>query len=322
MAQAGKIYYGAQQNPCVITNLSNSNQHKSYFSVSLKTLQQCGACLISLWGLKKSNSYTISPVRVTASISTLEKALEIVLQPIREISGLIKLPGSKPLSNQILTLAALSKGTIVVENLLNSDDISNMLVALNKLGLNVERDSENKCSVIERCGVILPPSLDSNSNIKLYVANAGTAMRPLTAAVIAADGNTRDLVVGLKQFGADVESTHGTNCPFVRVNANSGLPGGKVKLYRSISSQNLTAQLMAASLAPGDFEIEIIDKLIYVPYCEHSDSWDRFFVKGGQKYKSPGNTYVGDDASSATYFFAGAAITGETVTNEDCETNH
>ncbi|KAF8113832.1 hypothetical protein N665_0045s0072 [Sinapis alba] len=350
MAQASRICHCGVQNPCVISNLSKSNQRKSPFFVSLKTQQQP---LISSWGLKKNgmvlNRSVTRPVKVTASVSTAEKASEIVLQPIREISGLIKLPGSKSLSNRILLLAALSEGTTVVDNLLNSDDINYMLDALNKLGLNVERDSENNRAVVEGCGGIFPASLDSKSDIELYLGNAGTAMRPLTAAVTAAGGNASyvldgvprmrerpigDLVVGLKQLGADVECTLGTNCPPVRVNANGGLPGGKVKLSGSISSQYLTALLMAAPLALGDVEIEIIDKLISVPYVEmtlklmerfgvsaqHSDSWDRFFVKGGQKYKSPGNAYVEGDASSASYFLAGAAITGETVTVEGCGT--
>ncbi|CAH8254965.1 unnamed protein product [Arabidopsis lyrata] len=295
------------------------------------------------------NGSEIRPVKVMASVSTAEKSSEIVLQPIREISGLIKLPGSKSLSNRILLLAALSEGTTLVDNLLNSDDINYMLDALKKLGLNVETDSENNRAVVEGCGGIFPASIDSKSDIELYLGNAGTAMRPLTAAVTAAGGNASyvldgvprmrerpigHLVVGLKQLGADVECTLGTNCPPVRVNANGGLPGGKVKLSGSISSQYLTALLMAAPLALGDVEIEIVDKLISVPYvemtlklmerfgvsAEHSDSWDRFFVKGGQKYKSPGNAYVEGDASSASYFLAGAAITGETVTVEGCGT--
>ncbi|ESQ39161.1 hypothetical protein EUTSA_v10001404mg [Eutrema salsugineum] len=351
MAQASRICHGVQS-PSVISNLSKSNQRKSPLSVSLKT-QQPRAYPISSWGLKKSgmmlNGSAIRPVMVTASVSTAEKASEIVLQPIREISGLIKLPGSKSLSNRILLLAALSEGTTVVDNLLNSDDINYMLDALKKLGLNVVRDSENNRAVVEGCGGIFPASIDSKSDIELYLGNAGTAMRPLTAAVTAAGGNASyvldgvprmrerpigDLVVGLKQLGADVECTLGTNCPPVRVNASGGLPGGKVKLSGSISSQYLTALLMAAPLALGDVEIEIVDKLISVPYvemtlklmerfgvsAEHSDSWDRFFVKGGQKYKSPGNAYVEGDASSASYFLAGAAITGETVTVEGCGT--
>jgi 3-phosphoshikimate 1-carboxyvinyltransferase len=121
----------------------------------------------------------------------------------------------------------------------------------------------------------------------------------------------------------------------VRVNAKGGLPGGKVKLSGSISSQYLTSLLMSAPLALGNVEIEIIDKLISVPYVEmtlklmqrfgvtveHNDSWDRFLVRGRQVYKSPGNAFVEGDASSASYFLAGAAVTGGTVTVEGCGTS-
>ncbi|KAL9689890.1 hypothetical protein QQ045_010281 [Rhodiola kirilowii] len=79
-----------------------------------------------------------------------------------------------------------------------------------------------------------------------------------------------DLVIGLKQLGADADCFLGTSCPPVRINANGGLPGGKVKLSGSISSQYRTALLMAAPLALGDVEIEITDKLISIPYVEMS----------------------------------------------------
>ncbi|KAL7238621.1 hypothetical protein ACSBR2_004670 [Camellia fascicularis] len=125
---------------------------------------------------------------------------EIVLQPIKEISDIVKLAGSKSLSNRILLLAALFEGTTVLDNLLNSDDVHYMLGALRNLGLHVEEDR--------------------------------TAMCPLTAAVTAAGGNSSyildgvprmrerpigDLVTGLKQLGADVDCFLGTNCPPVRV---------------------------------------------------------------------------------------------------------
>ncbi|KAL8268371.1 hypothetical protein R6Q59_002169 [Mikania micrantha] len=291
---------------------------------------------------------------VTAAVAAAEKPStspeEIVLKPIKEISGTVNLPGSKSLSNRILLLAALSEGTTVVDNLLNSDDVHYMLGALRALGLNVEENSQIKRATVEGCGGVFPVGKEAKDEIQLFLGNAGTAMRPLTAAVTAAGGNSSyvldgvprmrerpigDLVTGLKQLGADVDCFLGTNCPPVRVVANGGLPGGKVKLSGSISSQYLTALLMAAPLALGDVEIEIIDKLISVPYVdmtlklmerfgvsvEHSDSWDRFYVRGGQKYKSPGSAYVEGDASSASYFLAGAAITGGTITVEGCGTS-
>ncbi|RYQ78935.1 hypothetical protein Ahy_Scaffold8g108403 isoform B [Arachis hypogaea] len=122
--------------------------------------------------------------------------------------------------------------------------------------------------------------------------------------------------------------------PCLRVNSGLVKPGD-VKLSGSISSQYLTALLMAAPLALGDVEIEIIDKLISIPYVdmtlklmerfrvhvEHSGNWDRFLVHGGQKYKSPGNAFVEGDASSASYFLAGAAVTGGTITVVGCGTS-
>ncbi|WOL05232.1 hypothetical protein Cni_G13959 [Canna indica] len=295
-----------------------------------------------------------APLAVSASVTVAAEkpsALpEIVLQPIKEISGTVELPGSKSLSNRILLLAALCEGTTVVDNLLNSDDVRYMLAALRTLGLAVEDDVSTKRAIVVGCGGQFPVAKDSKEEVQLFLGNAGTAMRPLTAAVTAAGGNASyildgvprmrerpigDLVAGLKQLGADVDCFMGTNCPPVRVNSVGGLPGGKVKLSGSISSQYLTALLMAAPLALGDVEIEIIDKLISIPYVEmtlklmerfgvkveHSDSWDKFFIKGGQTYKSPGNAYVEGDASSASYFLAGAAVTGGTVTVKGCGTS-
>ncbi|KAK4414681.1 3-phosphoshikimate 1-carboxyvinyltransferase, chloroplastic [Sesamum alatum] len=308
------------------------------------------------WVLNKSSIFTVrkvSQLKVLASVATAEKPStvpEIVLQPIKEISGTVKLPGSKSLSNRILLLAALSEGTTVVDNLLSSDDIHYMLGALKTLGLHVEEDKAKQRAVVGGSGGLFPVSKEAKDEIQLFLGNAGTAMRPLTAAVVAAGGNASyvldgvprmrerpigDLVSGLKQLGADVDCFLGTNCPPVRVVGKGGLPGGKVELSGSVSSQYLTALLMAAPLALGDVEIEIIDKLISVPYVEmtlklmerfgvsveHSDSWDRFLVRGGQKYKSPGNAYVEGDASSASYFLAGAAVTGGTITVEGCGTS-
>nr|BBD06028.1 5-enolpyruvylshikimate-3-phosphate synthase [Lilium hybrid division VII] len=309
--------------------------------------RRCGA-------LSTGGRGRVGAARVSASVATATEkpsaAPEIVLQPIKDISGTVKLPGSKSLSNRILLLAALAEGTTTLDNLLYSDDVRYMLAALRTLGLSVEDDSATKRAVVVGSGGQFPSGKGSKEEVQLFLGNAGTAMRPLTAAVTAAGGNASyvldgvprmrerpigDLVSGLKQLGADVDCFLGTNCPPVRVNGSGGLPGGKVKLSGSISSQYLTALLMAAPLARGDVEIEIIDKLISVPYVEmtlklmerfgvtveHSGSWDRFLIKGDQKYKSPGSAYVEGDASSASYFLAGAAITGGTVTVEGCGTS-
>ncbi|OVA19518.1 Enolpyruvate transferase domain [Macleaya cordata] len=354
MAQVSNIGKGLQtgrfctdlpktQKPKALSSVWLGSEFKNAGFSGLKYEKKLGYSVISVR----------SPFRVSASVATKEKSSsvpEILLQPINEISGTVKLPGSKSLSNRILLLAALSEGTTVVDNLLDSEDIHYMLRALEVLGLRVEEDKENKRAVVEGCSGQFPVAKESKEEVQLFLGNAGTAMRPLTAAVTVAGGNASyvldgvprmrerpimDLVVGLKQLGADADCFMGTNCPPVRINANGGLPGGKVKLSGSISSQYLTALLMAAPLALGDVEIEIIDKLISVPYVEmtlklmerfgvsveHNDSWDRFLVKGGQKYKSPGKAYVEGDASSASYFLAGAAVTGGTITVEGCGTS-
>nr|XP_051212090.1 uncharacterized protein LOC127329646 [Lolium perenne] len=117
-------------------------------------------------------------------------ALEkVVLQPIREISGAVQLPGSKSLSNRILLLSALFEGTTVVDNLLNSEDVHYMLEALDALGLSVEADKVAKRAVVVGCGGRFPIEKDAKEEVKLFLGNAGTAMRPLTAAVVAAGGN-------------------------------------------------------------------------------------------------------------------------------------
>ncbi|KAK3195020.1 hypothetical protein Dsin_026330 [Dipteronia sinensis] len=353
MAQVSKICEGAQATH-VLAHLPKPHKAKSVFSLSFRTEFNGFS---SSWGLKRNQRLCYNTVggavRVSASVGTAEKTSnvsEIVLQPINDISGTITLPGSKSLSNRVLLLAALSEGTTVVDNLLSSEDIHHMLVALKKLGLNVEDDSATKRAIVEGCGGLFPISKEPIGEVELFLGNAGTAMRPLTAAVTAAGGDLSyvldgvprmrerpigDLVTGLKQLGADVDCIYGTDCPPVRIKGKGGLPGGKVKLSGKISSQYLTALLMAAPLALGDVEIEIIDKLISIPYVEmtlklmerfgvsveHSSSWDRFYIKGGQKYKSPGNAFVEGDASSASYFLAGAAVTGGTITVEGCGTS-
>ncbi|CAN1181502.1 3-phosphoshikimate 1-carboxyvinyltransferase, chloroplastic [Linum perenne] len=333
MAQVTKICGGANaaaHNPGCFPGTTRLKTLSSSSRVSFRSNSiRSSRCLPCLKQCRRSGN--VGPLRVSASLATAaEKASsvpeEIVLQPIKDISGTVTLPGSKSLSNRILLLAALAEGTTVVDNLLNSDDVHYMLGALKTLGLNVEHSSEQKRAIVEGCGGVFPVGKQAKNGVELFLGNAGTAMRPLTAAVTAAGGNSSyvldgvprmrerpigDLVVGLKQLGADVTCSS-TSCPPVHVNANGGLPGGKVKLSGSISSQYLTALLMAAPLALGDVEIEIVDKLISVPYVDMT-------LKLMER--SPGNAYVEGDASSASYFLAGAAITGGTITVEGCGTS-
>ncbi|EFJ51939.1 hypothetical protein VOLCADRAFT_79287 [Volvox carteri f. nagariensis] len=283
---------------------------------------------------------------VAFASATKEKVEELTLQPVKKIEGHVKLPGSKSLSNRILLLAALAEGTTSVKNLLDSDDIRYMVGALKALNVQLEENWETGEMVVHGCG-----GRFNSSGAELFLGNAGTAMRPLTAAVVAAgrgkfvlDGVARmrerpiqDLVDGLVQLGVDAKCTLGTGCPPVEVNSN-GLPTGKVYLSGKVSSQYLTALLMAAPLAvpggPGGDAIEIIikDELVSQPYVdmtvklmerfgvrvERLDGLQHLRIPAGQRYVSPGEAYVEGDASSASYFLAGATITGGTITVEGC----
>lgn len=279
------------------------------------------------------------PVVFAAAATTTH---ELIVQPVKVIEGHVKLPGSKSLSNRILLLAALAEGTTVVENILDSEDIRYMVGALKDLGIKLDEDWANDRITVEGCSGRLP-----SSGGTLFLGNAGTAMRPLTAAVAAAgrgdfilDGVARmrerpiqDLVDGLVQLGVKAECTMGTGCPPVAVKAE-GLPSGRVELSGKVSSQYLTALLMAAPLATGTegVEIVIIDELVSQPYVDMTvklmerfgvkvnrlDGLQRMHIPPGQTYKSPGSAYVEGDASSASYFLAGATMTGGTITVEGC----
>jgi len=262
------------------------------------------------------------------------------LKPIQRITGEVELPGSKSLSNRVLLLSALAKGTTTVENLLSSDDIQYMVQALQTLQvpLNLEKYKSDKQVTVEGIG---GPFIVEKTT-ELFLGNAGTAMRPLTAVVCAGQGEfvldgvprmrerpIKDLSDGLKQLGVDI-SVSETGCPPVTVKAN-GIQGGKTFISGKISSQYISALLMMAPLAQGDIVIEIIDELVSAPYVhmtiklmkkfgvEVENTDDKLFtVKAGQQYVSPGTIFVEGDASSASYFLGGAAITGGPVTVLGC----
>ena len=293
------------------------------------------------WVKSRSATTTHSQRQVVSVHATPVAEEELVLDPISLIEGTVRLPGSKSLSNRILLTAALSDGVTKVENLLRSDDIQYMLEALKKLNLSIEDDGESDSVVVTGCG-----GQFNSKGEELYLGNAGTAMRPLTAAVAAAgrgsfimDGNPRmrerpiqDLVDGLVQLGVDAKCTLGTGCPPVALEAK-GLPAGTVEISGSASSQFLTALLMASPLCEGEgIRIKIKDELVSLPYVtmtakllerfginlEYDDTMEDIWVPGKQTYKSPGTAYVEGDASSASYFLAGATITGGTITVEGC----
>ncbi|HJM06632.1 MAG TPA: 3-phosphoshikimate 1-carboxyvinyltransferase [SAR324 cluster bacterium] len=264
----------------------------------------------------------------------------LILAPIKRISGRVDLPGSKSLSNRVLLLSMLAEGTTQIQNLLDSDDVRYMIGALEKLGITLQETREKNEISVEGCSGGIP-----NSDLELMLGNAGTAMRPLTAALTLGqgryvlDGVPRmrerpivDLVEGLQQLGAKVRLLNGPPGPPVEILAQ-GLPGGTARIKGSVSSQFLSAILMAAPGAQKDITLEIDDTLVSVPYVEmtlalmerfgvHVENRDfqEFHIPGKQTYHSPGDFFVEGDASSASYFLAGAAITGGTVTVHGCGT--
>lgn len=205
--------------------------------VALSSLQQA----VESFAISRSvapNSFRPSASRI--SLNSVASDMETLLvTPIKSLDGTVTLPGSKSLSNRCLLLAALSEGTTRVDNLLESDDIRYMLEALDKLGVPVERVDETSVIVTGQGGPINAPSEEI---CELFLGNAGTAMRPLAAALCMGKGDfvldgvprmrerpIADLVDGLQQLGADVTCVEETGCPPVTIKAN-GLSGGKVCL--------------------------------------------------------------------------------------------
>lgn len=294
-------------------------------------------------------SQGVKPARIKCGravhqfISMVAQASQEVLdlQPIELLSGEIDLPGSKSLSNRVLLLSALSHGVTTVRNLLSSDDIRYMKSALDALQIKY-KESGVSDTTVHGCGGALPVN-----SAELFLGNAGTAMRPLTAALCTPratgefilDGTPRmrerpiiDLVDALSQLGADVQCSQ-TGCPPVTIrNSAKGLQGGLARVSGKISSQYLSALLMAAPLATSDVRIEIKDELVSVPYVKMTinlmkrfgvhvqcnDDNTVFIVPARQHYVSPGEIFVEGDASSASYFLAGGAITGGPVTVKGC----
>ena len=258
----------------------------------------------------------------------------LTLQPIAKIEGEINLPGSKSLSNRALLLAALANGETEIVNLLDSDDIRHMLNALQRLGVAYTRSADGtRCTVMGKGG---PFQVDGK--VELYLGNAGTAMRPLCAALCLGRGEFSltgeprmeerpigALVDSLRQAGGQVDYLKATGFPPLRIVAN-GLQGGQISVDGTISSQFLTAILMACPLAQGDTTIQVLGDLVSKPYIDitihtmqqfgvavQHAAYQEFGIAGRQQYQSPGKFLVEGDASSASYFMAAAAIKGGRV---------
>jgi 3-phosphoshikimate 1-carboxyvinyltransferase len=257
----------------------------------------------------------------------------MLLRPIRRVDGEIVLPGSKSISNRVLLLSALANGTTEVRNLLQSDDIERMIEGLRKLGVEVTASSDREtCCVVGLGGAVMVPEAD------LYLGNAGTAMRPLCAAltlgkgVFVLTGNDRmcerpigDLVDALRQAGADIRYVGDEGYPPVRITAQ-GLEGGHLSIRGDISSQFLTAVLMASPLARQQTTITVTGELVSRPYIDitldimkrfgvvvENREYSCFVIPKIDAYESPREIFVEGDASSASYFLSAGAIRGGTV---------
>lgn len=257
----------------------------------------------------------------------------LTLQPIARVDGAINLPGSKSVSNRALLLAALACGKTVLTNLLDSDDVRHMLNALSALGINYTLSADRtRCDITGNGGALRAPGA-----LELFLGNAGTAMRPLAAALclgqneIVLTGEPRmkerpigHLVDSLRQGGANIDYLEQENYPPLRL--RGGFTGGDIEVDGSVSSQFLTALLMTAPLGPEDTTIRVKGELVSKPYIDitlnlmktfgveiANHHYQQFVVKGGQQYHSPGRYLVEGDASSASYFLAAGAIKGGTV---------
>jgi len=274
-------------------------------------------------------------------------------------AGTVRLPGSKSISNRVLLLAALAEGTTELRDLLASDDTERMLDALRTLGVRVEPAGENAVRVTG-CGGVFPVK-----DADLFLGNAGTAFRPLTAALTLAAGGASsgqnqvgrasgglspagaagqagryllrgvprmherpigDLVDGLRQLGADITYLGNDGFPPLEIRPATIRVGDAIRVRGDVSSQFLTALLMALPLTGEESTVEVVGELISKPYIEitlatmarfgvqvRREGWQRFTVPAGSRYASPGTVFVEGDASSASYFLAAGAVGGGPV---------
>ena len=255
------------------------------------------------------------------------------LPPLSRAAGTVRLLGSKSISNRLLLLSALSCGNTEIHDLLDSDDTRVMLDALRKLGVSVEARAGGSWRIAGGGGAFPVKLAD------LFLGNAGTAFRPLTAALALSGGHYRlsgvprmherpigDLVDGLRQIGADVRYLGNEGFPPLEVLPAEIRLETPIRVRGDVSSQFLTALLLALPLAGQDATIEVTTELISKPYIEitlalmarfgvavRRDGWQRFTIAAGQRYVSPGSVHVEGDASGASYFLAAGAIAGGPV---------
>jgi 3-phosphoshikimate 1-carboxyvinyltransferase len=266
--------------------------------------------------------------------ATADPDVMTVTHVAHPIDAVARIPGSKSITNRALLVAALADGESELTGALHSDDTRYMAAALNALGVAVETDEAGERFRVQGGGGTFPAT-----QADLFVGNAGTAMRLLTAALPLGRGTYRidgvprmrkrplaPLLQALTDLGADAVSEEGTGCPPVVVHAG-GLRGGRTAMAGDQSSQFFSALLLAAPYAEQGVEVEVIGDLVSKPYMPmtaavmrafgvelelDTEEWRVFRVAPGQRYR--GRTYrIEPDASNASYFFAAAAVTGGRV---------
>ena len=257
-----------------------------------------------------------------------EDAPYLDIAPIRGASGTVRMPGSKSISNRVLLLAALSRGDTVVRELLDSDDTAHMIAALRQLGVACE-SLHGRDWRVPGIGGAFPVK-----EAELFLGNAGTAFRPLTAVLAMSQGHyrlsgvarmherpIRDLVDALRQLGADIVYAGADGYPPLEIRPAQIASEARVRVRGDVSSQYLSALLMALPVAGGG-SIEVDGPLVSKPYVELTlnlmerfgalasrKAWSQFTVSGGG-YRSPREIFVEGDASSASYFLAAGALAG------------
>src|SRR5712691_3185031 len=251
----------------------------------------------------------------------------IDLDPIARVQGTVRMPGSKSISNRVLLLAALSRGETRVKHLLDAEDTRVMLDALVRLGVRIERHADDS-AVVHGVGGDFPVK-----SAELRLGNAGTAFRPLAAVLALSGGEYRlsgslrmherpigDLVDALRAFGARIDYLGKEGFPPLALHPGTIRRGAPLRVRGDVSSQYLSALLMALPMTGAQTEIEVEGELISKPYVEitlnimrrfgvevQREGWRSFRVPG-KRYSSPGEIRVEGDASSASYFLVAGAI--------------
>jgi 3-phosphoshikimate 1-carboxyvinyltransferase len=254
------------------------------------------------------------------------------LAPIRRIGGTVRLPGSKSISNRTLLLAALAAGETRIHDVLDSDDTRYMLDALRTLGIDCAGEGAHEVRVRGAAGVF------PHKRAELFLGNAGTAFRPLTAALALSGGEYRlsgvarmherpigDLVDALNGMGADIDYLGTAGYPPLAIHPGNLRVAGDVTVRGDVSSQFLTALLLSLPLTGARTRVTVVGELVSKPYVDITLNmmrrfgvdvtrvgWSAFTIPAATSYRSPGDIYVEGDASSASYFLAAGAIGGLT----------